>query len=142
VAVPFLVGLAAANGDAKALGRFLDVRDIDRDELGATGRARKANEQQGAVANGRKPCPRQRRRHSDDALGGCGAKQYAAANSALKLKAELSGHYVQRKEDVTPRLSEAEIDARLLELLAGGDLAGSSETPEAAPKPRGAAQLN
>jgi cell division septum initiation protein DivIVA len=33
------------------------------------------------------------------------AKQYAAANSALKLKAELSGHYVQRKEDVTPRRS-------------------------------------
>jgi hypothetical protein len=28
------------------------------------------------------------------------AKQYAAANSALKLKAELSGQYVQRKEDV------------------------------------------
>ena len=31
------------------------------------------------------------------------AKQYAAANGALKLKAELSGLYVQRKEDVTPR---------------------------------------
>jgi hypothetical protein len=54
------------------------------------------------------------------------AKQYAAANSALKLKAELSGHYVQRKEDVTPRRSEAEIDAELRELLAGGDAAESS----------------
>jgi hypothetical protein len=54
-----------------------------------------------------------------------GAKQYAAANSALKLKAELSGHYVQRKEDVTPRRSEAEIIARLRELLAGGDPKGS-----------------
>ena len=54
------------------------------------------------------------------------AKQYAAANSALKLKAELSGHNIQRKEDVTPRLSEAEIDARLCELLAGGE-AGSSK---------------
>jgi hypothetical protein len=31
-----------------------------------------------------------------------GARQYAAANGALKLKAELSGLYVQRKEDVTP----------------------------------------
>ena len=71
-----------------------------------------------------------------------GAKQYAAANGALKLKAELSGHIIQRREDVTPRLSEAEIDARLCELLAGGDPAGSSETPGAAPKPRGAAQLN
>jgi hypothetical protein len=50
------------------------------------------------------------------------AKQYAAANSALKLKAELSGHYVQRKEDVTPRRSASEIDARLRELLAAGSL--------------------
>jgi len=70
------------------------------------------------------------------------AKQYAAANSALKLKAELSGHYVQRKEDVTPRRSEAEIDARLRELLAGGDQAGSSETSGATAKPIGPSQLN
>jgi phage terminase small subunit len=75
-------------------------------------------------------------------LAALGAKQYAAANGALKLKAELSGHIIQRREDVTPRLSEAEIDARLCELLAGGDPAGSSETPGATPKPRGAAQLN
>jgi hypothetical protein len=54
------------------------------------------------------------------------AKQYAAANSALKLKAELSGHYVQRKEDVTPRRSEAEIIARLHQLLGSGEDAGST----------------
>jgi hypothetical protein len=49
-----------------------------------------------------------------------GARQYAAANGALKLKAELSGLYVQRKEDVTPRRSQEQIDAELRELLAGG----------------------
>jgi hypothetical protein len=49
-----------------------------------------------------------------------GAKQYAAANGALKLKAELSGLYVQRKEDVTPKRSQEQIDAELRELLAGG----------------------
>jgi len=68
-------------------------------------------------------------------------KQYSAANGALKLKAELSGHYVQRKEDVTPRRSEAEIDARLRELLAGGDQAGSSGAVGGAPKPRSSSQL-
>jgi phage terminase small subunit len=71
-----------------------------------------------------------------------GAEQYAAANSALKLKAELSGHYVLRKQDVTPRRSEAEIDARLRELLAGGDQAGSSGTAGTAPKLRSPSQLN
>ena len=30
MAVPFLVGLAAADGDAKALGRLLKVLDIER----------------------------------------------------------------------------------------------------------------
>jgi len=54
------------------------------------------------------------------------AKQYAAANSALKLKAELSGYYIQRKEDVTPRRSEAEIIARLRQLLGSGEDAGST----------------
>jgi hypothetical protein len=48
------------------------------------------------------------------------ARQYSAANGALKLKAELSGHYVQRKEDVSPKRSQAQIDAELRELLAGG----------------------
>jgi phage terminase small subunit len=71
-----------------------------------------------------------------------GAEQYAAANGALKLKAELSGHYVQRKEDVTPRRSEAEIDASLRELLADGDQAGSAGAAGAAPKPRSPSQLN
>jgi phage terminase small subunit len=70
------------------------------------------------------------------------AKQYAAANGALKLKAELSGHYVLRKQDVTPRRSEAEIDARLRELLAGGDQAGSSGPAGTAPKLRSPTQLN
>jgi hypothetical protein len=48
------------------------------------------------------------------------AEQYAAANGALKLKAELAGFYVQRKEDVTPKRSLEQIDAELRELLAGG----------------------
>jgi Terminase small subunit len=70
------------------------------------------------------------------------AGQYAAANGALKLKAELSGHYVFRNLNVTPRRSENEIDARLRELLAGGDPAGSSGTAGAAPKSRSPSQLN
>ena len=55
------------------------------------------------------------------------AKQFAAANGALKLKAELSGHYVQRKEDVTPRRSLRDIDARIAQLLAEGGKARASE---------------
>jgi hypothetical protein len=51
------------------------------------------------------------------------AKQYAAANGALKLKAELSGFYVQRREDVAPKRSQEQIDAELRELL-GEFLAG------------------
>ena len=43
VAVPFLVCLAAADGDAKPFGRFLKVLDIERDELGATEGAGKAD---------------------------------------------------------------------------------------------------
>ena len=38
-----------------------------------------------------------------------GEKQLSAANQALKLRAELSGHYIQRKEDVTPRRTRADI---------------------------------
>jgi phage terminase small subunit len=68
--------------------------------------------------------------------------QSSAAVAAIKLKSELSGHYVQRKEDVTPRRSEAEIDARLRELLAGGDQAGSSGAVGNAPKPRSPSQFN
>ena len=67
--------------------------------------------------------------------------QSSAAVAAIKLKSELSGHYVQRKEDVTRR-SEAEIDARLRELLAGGDEAGSFEPAGTAPKLRSPSQLN
>jgi hypothetical protein len=70
------------------------------------------------------------------------AKQYAAANSALKLKAELSGYYVQRKEDVTPRRSATEIDARLRELLAAGDQAGGGAITGRAPSPRDPAELH
>ena len=72
------------------------------------------------------------------------AKQYSAANGALKLKAELSGHYVQRKEDVTPRRSMAEIDARLRELLAAGDQAGGSAVTGSSAEPSrfGRASLN
>ena len=70
------------------------------------------------------------------------AKQYAAANGALKLKAELSRHYVQRKEDVTPRRSATEIDARLRELLAAGDQAGGGAITGRAPSPRDPAELH
>jgi hypothetical protein len=68
--------------------------------------------------------------------------QSSAAVAAIKLKSELSGHYVLRKQDVTPRRSEAEIDARLRELLAGGDQAGSSGPAGTAPKLRSPSQLN
>jgi len=51
------------------------------------------------------------------------AKQYSAANGAVKLKAELSGFYVQRREDVAPKRSQEQIDAELHELL-GEFLAG------------------
>jgi hypothetical protein len=49
------------------------------------------------------------------------AGQHSAVNSAIKLKAELSGLYVQRSADVTTYRSEAEIDARLRELLTRRD---------------------
>jgi len=45
------------------------------------------------------------------------AEQYSAANGALKLKAELSGHYVQRKEDVTPRRDRRQIITELAQFL-------------------------
>jgi phage terminase small subunit len=75
-------------------------------------------------------------------LAAVGAKQYAAANGALKLKAELSGHIIHRREDVTPRRSEAEIDDRLRLLLTGGDQAGSSGPAGTAPRSRSPSQLN
>jgi hypothetical protein len=43
------------------------------------------------------------------------AKQYSAANGALKLKAELSGHYMQRKEST---VKHAETDWSTDELVA------------------------
>jgi hypothetical protein len=46
--------------------------------------------------------------------------QYAAAASTLKLRAELSGNYVKRVEDVSPKRSQEQIDAELRELLADG----------------------
>lgn len=52
-------------------------------------------------------------------------KQYGPANAALKLKAELLGKYVQRKEDVTPRRNQKQIDTRILELLRAGQEAGT-----------------
>jgi hypothetical protein len=70
------------------------------------------------------------------------AKQYSAANGAVKLKAELSGHYVQRKEDVTPRRSEAEIIARLHQILGAGEEAGSGGSAGGAAKLRDQATLN
>jgi hypothetical protein len=62
-----------------------------------------------------------------------GARQYAAANGALKLKAELSGLYVQRKEDVTPKRSQDQIDTELRELLAGGYAAETGRPVVGAP---------
>jgi hypothetical protein len=47
--------------------------------------------------------------------------QYGAAATTLKLRAELSGNYVKRVEDVSPKRSQDEIDAELRELLAGGN---------------------
>jgi hypothetical protein len=70
------------------------------------------------------------------------AKQYSAANGAVKLKAELSGHYVQRKEDVTPRRSEAEIIARLRQLLGSDEEAGIARTVGGTEKLRDQAVLN
>ena len=65
-------------------------------------------------------------------LAALAANQYAA-NGALKLKAELSGHLIQRREDVTPRRSATEIDARLRELLgAGAGSLGGSDTARTA----------
>ena len=71
-----------------------------------------------------------------------GSKQFAAANGALKLKAELSGHYVQRKEDVTPSRSEAEIDARLREILGTSDEVRGATAFGGTRKPSNTSQLN
>jgi hypothetical protein len=67
--------------------------------------------------------------------------QSSAAVAAIKLKAELSGHYVQRKEDVTRR-SAREIDARLRELLTAGDQAGGAAITGRAPSPRDSTELH
>jgi hypothetical protein len=69
VAVPFLVGFAAADSNPEALGRFLDVLDIQGHQLGAAEGAGKADEQEGAVPNACQPAVRQRC-HCDDPLGG------------------------------------------------------------------------
>jgi hypothetical protein len=61
VTVSLPVGLAAADGDAQPLCRFLDVLEVRRDQFRATEGAGKANEQQGAVASGRQSRPRERR---------------------------------------------------------------------------------
>lgn len=54
--------------------------------------------------------------------------QLSAANGALKLKAELSGYYVQRKEDVTPRRNIKDIDTRLREILGAREAPGNTRT--------------
>ena len=63
------------------------------------------------------------------------ARQYSAANGALKLKAELSGLYVQKKEDVTPKRSQEQIDAELRELLAGGYAPEAGRATGGTPQP-------
>jgi hypothetical protein len=71
VPVPFLVGLAAVDSDAESLGRFLNVLvEVQFDQLGAAEGTGKADEQQGAVPNGRKPRPRERRRGGGGSLAG------------------------------------------------------------------------
>jgi hypothetical protein len=70
------------------------------------------------------------------------AKQYAAANGALKLKAELSGLYVQRKEDVTPKRSQEQIDRELRELLAGGYPAEGGRVVGGTAQPRSSGPSN
>jgi hypothetical protein len=60
VAVPFLVRLAAADDDAQASDGFLQVPDAQANQLGAAEGAGKADEQQSAVPNGRKPSPCER----------------------------------------------------------------------------------
>jgi hypothetical protein len=67
--------------------------------------------------------------------------QSSAAVAAIKLKSELSGHYVQRKEDVTRR-SAREIDARLRELLTAGDQARGAAITGRAPSPRDSTELH
>jgi hypothetical protein len=63
-------------------------------------RARVAELQAGAAADAEITLEALLREAADIQHAAMAAKQYAAANSALKLKAELSGQYVQRKEDV------------------------------------------
>ena len=55
------------------------------------------------------------------------------ANTQQQLRAELSGNYVKRVEDVSPKRSQEQIDAKLRELLAGG-------YPAEAGRPAGGAQ--
>jgi hypothetical protein len=69
------------------------------------------------------------------------AKQYFGGEWR-PLKAELSGHYVRRKGDVTFPRSEEQIDARLRELLAQGNEAGGSLVTGGASKPRVPSELN
>jgi len=45
-----LSGYPRADACKQTLGRLLDILDIERDELGASERARKAEQQNGAVA--------------------------------------------------------------------------------------------
>ena len=57
MAVPLLVGLAAANDDPQAFARFLDVLDVERDELRASECASKAKQEQSTIANALNPSP-------------------------------------------------------------------------------------
>jgi hypothetical protein len=64
----FLVGLAPADGDKQALGRLLEVLDIQRNEFGPSERTGEAKQQNGAVAQATKRlrvCS-----HRDDDVGG------------------------------------------------------------------------
>jgi len=54
IANAFLVGLGAPDSHEQALGRFLEVLDVEGDELGAAKRTSKAKQQQRSIAESAK----------------------------------------------------------------------------------------
>ena len=54
IANAFLVGLGAPDSHEQALGRFLEVLDVEGDELGAAKRTSEAKQQQRSIAESAK----------------------------------------------------------------------------------------
>lgn len=142
IADPERVGWRAYQGVYPKSSQHAAETGISRLLKNVEFRARVAELQAGAANDAEIKLESLLREATDIQRAAMGAKQYAAANSALKLKAELSGHYVQRKEDVTPRRSEAEIISRLRELLATGGQEGSSGTPGGASRSLSPSELH